>query len=112
MENPEQTTPKSARLKIVIIILTVLLVISAGGLAARYLYLYFSSPAQMTATVPDNLIDEEPESPSGETTSASEDKSPVFSDADGAGTNAASGVDSSGQALCPDAGAVCRQAGR
>ena len=72
MENPEQTTPKSARLKIVIIILAVLLVISAGGLAARYIYLYFTVPAQATATVPDNLIGEEPESSSEEIPGASD----------------------------------------
>ena len=56
---PEQATPKSSRLKIVIVILAVLLVISAGGLAARYVYLHFFAPAQSTVTVPDNLIGEE-----------------------------------------------------
>lgn len=59
MEIPEQATPKSSRLKIVIIILAVLLVISAGGLAARYIYLQFFAPAQSTVVVPDNLIGEE-----------------------------------------------------
>ena len=56
---PEQATPKSSRLKIVMVILAVLLVISAGGLAARYVYLHFFAPAQSTVTVPDNLIGEE-----------------------------------------------------
>lgn len=56
---PEQTTPKSSRLKVVIIILAVLLVLSAGGLAARYVYLQFFAPTQSTVTVPDNLIGEE-----------------------------------------------------
>lgn len=56
---PEQATPKSSRLKIIIVILAVLLVISAGGLAARYVYLHFFAPAQSTVTVPDNLIGEE-----------------------------------------------------
>ena len=55
MEQQEQPQ-KSKRLKIVIIILAVLLVISAGGLAARYLYLAYFVPAQSTAAVPDNLI--------------------------------------------------------
>lgn len=49
---------KSSRLKIVIIILAVLLVLSAGSLAARYIYLNFFAPTQATVTVPDNLIGE------------------------------------------------------
>lgn len=61
MENQEKT-PVPKRLKIAIIILAVLLVISGGGLAARYIYLQFAAPAQTTAEVPDNLIGEEPES--------------------------------------------------
>ncbi len=56
---PEQTTPKSSRLKIVIIILAALVVLSAGGLVARYVYLHFFAPTQSTVTVPDNLISEE-----------------------------------------------------
>lgn len=55
MENQEKT-PVPKRLKIAIIILAVLLVISGGGLAARYIYLQFAAPAQTTAEVPDNLI--------------------------------------------------------
>lgn len=73
MESQEQTKPK--RLKIAIIILAVLLVLSTGGLAARYIYLAYFAPTQATVTVPDNLIGEssEPEentdnSSQGETT--------------------------------------------
>ena len=55
MENQEKT-PVPKRLKIAIIILAVLLVLSGGGLAARYIYLQYFAPAQTTATVPDNLI--------------------------------------------------------
>lgn len=50
MGAPEQATPKSSRLKIVMVILAVLLVISAGGLAARYVYFHFFAPAQSTVT--------------------------------------------------------------
>ena len=71
MEQQEQ--PARAKwLKIVIIVLAVLLVLSAGGLAARYLYLHFAAPAQTTAEVPDNLIGEEPESSSEEIPGASD----------------------------------------
>ena len=58
---------RSSRLKLAIIILAVLLVLSAGGLAARYIYLNFFAPVQATVTVPDNLIGEEPESSPSET---------------------------------------------
>ena len=69
----QQAQPARAnRLKIAIIVLAVLLVLSAGGLAARYLYLYFTSPAQTTAEVPDNLIGEEPENSSEENSGASD----------------------------------------
>ena len=87
MENREREKPKSSRLKIVIIILAVLLVLSAGGLAARYLYLKFLSPAQATVTVPDNQIGEEPEPSSEETPGASQGpESPSAPDNGGAGT--------------------------
>lgn len=72
MKNPadQMTEPgndkKTSRLKIVIIFLSVLLVLSAGGLAARYIYLNFFAPTQATVTVPDNLVGEE-ESSSSET---------------------------------------------
>ncbi len=55
MEQQEQPS-KAKRLKIAIIILAVLLILSGGGLAARYIYLEYFAPAQITATVPDNLI--------------------------------------------------------
>lgn len=55
---------RSLRLKLAIIILAILLVIGAGGLAARYIYLNFFAPTQATVTVPDNLIGEEESSPS------------------------------------------------
>ena len=57
MEQQEQPS-KAKRLKIAIIILAVLLILSGGGLAARYIYLEYFAPAQITATVPDNLIRE------------------------------------------------------
>ena len=56
MEAQERNGPSG--LRIVIIILAVLLVLSAGGLAARYVYLRWFAPAQATVTVPDNLIGE------------------------------------------------------
>lgn len=69
----QQAQPARAkRLKIATIVLAVLLVLSAGGLAARYLYLYFTSPAQTTAEVPNNLIGEEPENSSEENSGASD----------------------------------------
>lgn len=52
---------KKKKLKIAIIILAVLLVLSGGGLAARYIYLEYFAPAQTTATVPDNLIGDSPD---------------------------------------------------
>lgn len=72
METSEQATPKAARLRVAIIVLTVLLVLSAGGLAARYLYLYFAAPPQATATAPDNRIAEEtqPAEPQADTPQA------------------------------------------
>ena len=56
MEN--QAKRKSLRLKQGIIVLSVLLILSAGGLTARYLYLHFHSIAQTSAAVPDNRIGE------------------------------------------------------
>ena len=66
----EERIQKSGRLKIAIIILSVLLVLSAGGLAARMIYLHFFAPVQTTAAVPDNLIGDgtsEPEDNAGST---------------------------------------------
>ena len=73
MEPQEQTSPKNKRLKIAIIILAVLLVLSAGGLAARYVYLAFFASTQATVTVPDNRIGESSEPDGGTTNSASVD---------------------------------------
>ena len=59
-------------MKIIVIILAALLVLSAGGLAGRYIYLAFFAPAHSTATVPDNLIGEEAaSSPDGDGTASS-----------------------------------------
>lgn len=44
--------------KTVILFLTVLLLLSAGGLIGRYFYLSYVLPAHSTVTVPDNLIRE------------------------------------------------------
>ena len=65
MDNRERTedrdAPKAKKsgkrgLRIAILLLAVLVVLSAGGLAARYVYLNFFAPSRATATVPDNLI--------------------------------------------------------
>lgn len=77
MKNPAEQAAepgndkRSSRLKLAIIILAVLLLLSAGGLAARYVYLNFFAPTQATVTVPDNLIGEEPELSPSETSGAS-----------------------------------------
>ena len=57
----EQIPARDKRLKlswakIVIILLSVLLAISAGGLAVQYAFHQFRKPSQTTVTVPDNLI--------------------------------------------------------
>lgn len=77
MEQQEKT-PTSKRLKIIIIILAVLLVLSAGGLAARYIYLQFFAPAQTTATVPDNLIGDN--TPTDESSTPAENEPPQTSE--------------------------------
>lgn len=61
---------RSSKLKLAIIILAALLILSTGGLAARYIYLNFFAPAQAAVTVPDNLIGEELELPFSETPGA------------------------------------------
>lgn len=72
MDNQEQAAQKPKRLKIAIIVLAVLLVLSAGGLGARMIYLNVFAPAQAIVTVPDNLIGEEPSSaPAGNGTESS-----------------------------------------
>lgn len=79
MDKQEQTLQKFARLKIVIIILAVLLVLSAGGLAVRYIYLAFFAPAQSTVTVPDNLIGENTQSDGASAPAGNKAKTPAFS---------------------------------
>lgn len=54
MEIKEKQTPSG--LKIAIIVLSVLLVLSVGGLAARCIYLAYFSPVQSTVTVSDNIM--------------------------------------------------------
>lgn len=48
---------ESSPLKVLTAVLAVLLALSLCGLAARYLYLYFTEPDSATVTVPGNLID-------------------------------------------------------
>ncbi len=57
MKQPEKTSA-AKQLKIIIIVLAVLLVVSAGGLAARQIYRQILAPSQATAAVPDNQIGE------------------------------------------------------
>ena len=72
MDKQEQVKKQPTRMKIIVIILAALLVLSAGGLAGRYIYLAFFAPAHSTATVPDNLIGEEAaSSPDGDGTASS-----------------------------------------
>lgn len=73
MENTEQNKSKSKRLKIVIVILSVLLVLSAGGLVGRHVYLTYFAKTTSTVTVPDNLIDD---GSSRETAPAPSDSTP------------------------------------
>ena len=49
---------KSSLWKVAAIILAILLVLSGGGLVARYIYLGYYAPRETTVTVPDNLIGE------------------------------------------------------
>lgn len=76
MEPQEQSKPK--RLKIAIIILAVLLVLSAGVLAAQYIYCAFFAPTQATVTVPDNLIGEESTEPEATSRPAQADKPTAY----------------------------------
>ena len=52
----------SPRLKVLIIILSVLLVLSAGGLAAKYVYDNFFASDRASVTVPDNVIGDDRDS--------------------------------------------------
>ena len=58
MIDHEQANRKSKRLKTAIIILSILLLLSIGGLAAWYAYLAYFTPVQVTVVLPDNLIGE------------------------------------------------------
>lgn len=59
MDNQKQQSILK-RLKVIIVILSVLLVLSAAVLAARVIYTRFFLPAQATVIVPDNIIGEQP----------------------------------------------------
>lgn len=82
MEQQKQA-PRASRLKICIIILSVLLVLSAGGLVARMIYLNVYRPTQATVTLPDNLIREESALPTESTANNSKQtESPGHADGD------------------------------
>lgn len=85
---------KKKKLKIAIIILAVLLVLSGGGLAARYIYLEYFAPAQTTATVPDNLIGDSV--PAEESSTPAENTPPAESEPDTEQTDAAESGSASG----------------
>lgn len=90
MEEQERNGPSG--MKVVIVVLAVLLVLSAGGLAARYVYLRWFAPAQATVTVPDNLIGEEvsrPESDAASGEALQPDTPEASPDGDGASAPAA-----------------------
>lgn len=85
----KQTQKKNTHIKAIIITLVILLILSAGGLAARYIYINFFANTQTTATVPDNLIGDD-----NKTATESGDTNP--SDAAGSsGGNSASSAASS-----------------
>lgn len=94
MRKPQKDKQKPPRLKIAIILLSVLLVISAGSIVARIVYLNFFAPTQATVTVPDNLIGEETSSRPEQGDSAATTDSPTLSqvsDVTGAQTDNANG---------------------
>lgn len=95
----QKQAPRAGRLKICIIILSVLLVLSAGGLAARMIYLNVFMPTQATVTLPDNLIREESSLPSEST--ANNNDQPEPSNAANAGSANASVTSRSHQADKP-----------
>ena len=105
MEQQKQLR-KAKRLKIAIIILAVLLLLSAGGLTARYFYLHFVTPAQATIEVPDNLIGDE--TSSNVSDMSEENTPPIAGEPDTGETNAEqsdtteSGGTSSVQSAQPD----------
>lgn len=63
----------SPRLKVLIIILSVLLVLSAGGLAAKYVYDNFFASDRASVTVPDNVIGDDGDSAQSGESSGTED---------------------------------------
>lgn len=71
MPNSEERAAKPARLKVVMIVLAILLVVSAGGLVARYVYLQYTASTQTSTTVPDNLIGDRDGTSSGSTDTSS-----------------------------------------
>lgn len=83
MENQEQKTLGSARLKTAIIILAVLLILSAGGIVARYVYLQYFAVSRVTETVPDNLIGEDSETVPEEAQDTSSFEEMAVSEQDG-----------------------------
>ena len=77
--------------KIVVVILATLLVISAGGLAARYIYLHFFTPEQTTVTVPNNLLGEKMDWQAGKTAFAANVENSPAQFSNGSGMEAANG---------------------
>lgn len=113
MNHKKQKT--SSRLTGAIVLLAVLLVLSCAALVGRYVYQrYFTAPA--VATVPDNLIEEEPTTDSAQPpeTSASldsnqaEESTDTDNDADAASSHTTSGQQgkASGAAASPAQGTV------
>lgn len=65
-----QYEKKKNKIKKVIIILTFLLVLSVGALAANYIYVHFFASNNATSTVPDNLIGEKDDNQSSSNSEA------------------------------------------
>lgn len=91
MDNQKKATPKSTPVKIIIVVMAVLLVLSAGGLAARYIYLTYLASSQATVTVPDNLIGEK------ESSGTKSEESAALIQSDGSGDSSALSDKSAGQ---------------
>ena len=122
-EKGEKTKEKKeiSKSKIAIIVLIVLLLLSACGLAVRYIYLEFFAQTRATVTVPDNLIGDEstapspsesepetPESPDASEVPPQSGGDPVSGDASGSGEE---GEDPSSQSK-PQAVSLALFAGR
>ncbi len=91
MDNQKKATPKSTPVKIIIVVMAVLLVLSAGGLAARYIYLTYLASSQATVTVLDNLIGEK------ESSGTKSEESAALIQSDGSGDSSALSDKSAGQ---------------